>query len=226
MIESLSKPKRERDAESAKAAILDGAEAVFAEHGFDGARIESIVKASGYNTRLLFQHFNDKLGLYVAVLKRADLELNALMGSTLTPWLSGEANLLDPPVFRAFVSALAGATFDYLTTHAAFRRILTWELADEWQTYRQIAPLFAQQFASAENEPVRALFQAAGEAGLLRSTFHPMVQLTLILNLCQAYCASLPLYQVFEGGGDLSSAAALAAAREYLIGLVVAGMLA
>ena len=41
-------PRRGRahDAEGAREAILNAAEAVFAEHGFDGARIDVIAKAS------------------------------------------------------------------------------------------------------------------------------------------------------------------------------------
>ena len=37
-----TQPRRERDAEFARQAILDAGEKVFAEHGFDGARIDAI----------------------------------------------------------------------------------------------------------------------------------------------------------------------------------------
>ncbi|HVN16960.1 MAG TPA: helix-turn-helix domain-containing protein, partial [Anaerolineales bacterium] len=60
------------DAEGTREIILDAAETVFAEHGFDGARIDAIAKVSGYNKSLIFQYFDDKLGLYAAVIRRAD----------------------------------------------------------------------------------------------------------------------------------------------------------
>ena len=66
------RPKRERDAEVARKAILDAAEEIFAEHGFDGARIDAIAAVSGYNKSLIFHYFDDKLGLYTAVLKRIE----------------------------------------------------------------------------------------------------------------------------------------------------------
>lgn len=43
-------PKRERAADIARRAILDAAEEAFAAHGFAGARIDAIARASGYNT--------------------------------------------------------------------------------------------------------------------------------------------------------------------------------
>ena len=57
------------DAEGAREAILNAGEEVFAEHGFDRARIDAIAKASGYNKSLIFQYFSDKLGLYAAVIR-------------------------------------------------------------------------------------------------------------------------------------------------------------
>ena len=65
-----SKRGRTHDAEGAREAILNAAEKVFAEHGFDGARIDVIAKESGYNKSLIFQYFDDKLSLYAAVIRR------------------------------------------------------------------------------------------------------------------------------------------------------------
>ena len=62
---------RVHDAEGARRAILNAAEEVFAQHGFDGARIDAIAAAAGYNKSLIFQYFGDKLNLYAEVIKRA-----------------------------------------------------------------------------------------------------------------------------------------------------------
>jgi TetR/AcrR family transcriptional regulator len=66
-----SKRGRTHDAEGAREAILNAAEKVFAEHGFDAARIDAIAQESGNNKSLLFQYFGDKLALYAAVIRRA-----------------------------------------------------------------------------------------------------------------------------------------------------------
>jgi TetR/AcrR family transcriptional regulator len=221
MSEPGTKEARPRDAQKTRETILDAAESVFSEHGFDGARIDAIAKASGYNTSLLFQYFTDKLGLYIAVLTRADQELNALLAGLLTPWLSGGKNIHDAQGFKTFLQTLVRATFDYLVEHPQFQRILTWEMAEGWTTYTQVASLFA----TGESEQIKALFQTAYDAGLLRSDFYPVIQLTLVLNLCQSYCASLPLYKILLTGEDISSSEALIQAREHLAGLFVSGMM-
>src|SRR5437660_9610002 len=84
------RPKRERDAEVAWKSILDAAEEIFAEHGFDGARIDAIAAASVYNKSLIFHYFDDKLGLYTAVLKRIDQQGNELQAIMLGPLLADE----------------------------------------------------------------------------------------------------------------------------------------
>lgn len=221
MVESKTRPVRSRNAQKTRETILDAAETVFAQHGFDGARIATIAKFSGYNTSLLFQYFTDKLGLYVAVLERTDQELNGLLELMLTPWLSGNRDILDAQMLKAFLQTLVRTTFDYLTNHPQFLHILTWEMAEGWKTYMQVA----SQFAAGENEQIVTLFRSAYDAGLIRSDFYPVLQLTLVLHLCQAYCVSLPLYQMILAGEQLSSPAALARAREYITEFVVSGIM-
>ena len=73
-----SRRGRAHDAQGAREAILNAAEEVFAEHGFDGARIDAIAAKAGYNKSLIFQYFDDKLGLYAHVVRRADAEMSGL----------------------------------------------------------------------------------------------------------------------------------------------------
>jgi len=84
----------------------------------------------------------------------------------------------------------------------------------------------AAQFPAGDSERLTALFGAAYKAGLLRSDFYPVLQLTLVLSVFQVYCASRPLYQTLLAGDDMSSPAALARAREYITAFVVAGLTA
>src|SRR5215831_15049533 len=207
--------------EKTREAILSAAETVFAEHGFDGARVDAIADLSGYNKNLIFRYFEDKLGLYTQVLQRADKELNALLADVLAPWLAGETLASQAQGFRIFLETLVRMTFDHLVEHPRFLRILTWEMAEGWQTYAQIA----SHFSSEESGQFETLFQEAQNAGLLRSDFSPTIQLILILHLCQSYLASLTLYQTLLPGSDMSSAAMLIRAREHLVTLVVAGMM-
>jgi len=217
-------PRRGRahDAEGAREAILNAAEAVFAEHGFDGARIDVIAKASGYNSSLLFHYFGDKLGLYIEVVKRADREMTELQVRVLAPLLEDETIASNVHAFKALLEIIVTALFDYLIAHPRFMRMLLWEQAEGWQTFSRTV----SQFDTDDAEQFEALFRKARSAGLLRSDFVPMIQLSMVLQICLTYLTFIPLYQmVLPPGEDLFSAAALARAREYLVAFVVHGMM-
>ncbi len=218
-VKPTTRPTRPRDAQKTREAILDTAEAAFAQHGFDGARMDAIAKASGYNISLLFQYFTDKLGLYVAVLARADQALNALLEGVLTAWNLRDAKPVDEQVFRSFLEALVRAGFDYLAGHPRFLRIMTWEMAAGWRTYLQIA----QQFPPVKNGEFASVFRSVHDQGLLRSDAHPVLQLLKALFLCQSYLAYQPLFPAVIPGEALSSEAALTRAREDIVAFFIAG---
>ena len=215
----MSEPGRSRG-EKTREAILNAAEIVFAEHGYDGARVDSIAEVSGFNKTLIFRYFGDKLGLYAEVLRRVDREINELQ-TRLAPMLEDETIASNAQRFRTFLETGIGALFDYLLEHPRFMRMLTWEMAEGWRTYAQIAQLLKIE----DIDQFEMLFQPIQSAGLLRSGFNPILQLTMIMQICQAYLASLPLYQMILPGEDVSSATALARAREYIIDFVIHGIM-
>ena len=221
MAESESKPGRTRDAERTRKVILDAAEGIFAEHGFDGARIDAIAHTSGYNKSLIGQYFGDKLGLYAEVIKRIDRDVNELGARSVAPLLEDETLASDAGRFRNFLETTVGMLFDFLLEHSRLVRIIHWEQAGGWQTFARIS----SQFDTEDNDQFRALFHKARRAGLLRSDFDPLIQLTMAEQVCWSYLAAIPLYQMVLPGEDLSSAAALAQAREYIVAFVVRGLM-
>jgi TetR/AcrR family transcriptional regulator len=222
MDEPGSRRGRPHDAEGAREAILNAAEQVFAEHGFDGARVDVIAETAGYNKSLLFQYFGDKLGLYTAVNKRIDKDLTELQARILIPLLEDESVATDAQKFRAFLETAIEGLFNILLDHPRMMRIILWEQAEGWQTYTKIM----SQFDTEDVDRFRTLVARAWRAGLLRSDVDPFIQLIMVEQMCWSYLASLPLYQMFLAGEDLSSAAALARAREYIVDFVVHGMMA
>src|SRR6266700_7970384 len=224
MPEPRRKRGRERiyDAQRTREAILNAAEAVFAERGFDGTSVDAIAAEAGYNKSLIFQYFGDKLSLYAEVLKRADREANELLARVFAPLLEGETAASNAHQFRTFLATMMQTLFDYLLAHPRFVRILTWEMAEGWQTYAQIA----SQFPAEDTDQFETLFHKARSAGLLRSGFVPVIQLTTVGQMCLTYLASLPLYQVLLPEEDVSSPESRARAREYIVDFVVAGMMA
>jgi AcrR family transcriptional regulator len=213
--------KSKRDAEVSRQAILDAAEKIFAENGFDGARIDTIAAESGYNKSLLFQYFGDKLGLYTEVVMRADREMSEIQARVFAPLLADESIASDPYRLKQLLESIATVLFDYMVEHPRLVRTLLWEMAEGWQTYAKIVP----SVEASDLELFEKLFHNAYNAGLLRFDFVPAIQLTLFLQVCQSYLAYLPLYQMVLPGEDLTSDAAQARARKYIVDLLVAGMM-
>lgn len=221
MDEPGSRRGRAHDAEGAREAILNAAEEVFAEHGFDGARIDAIAETAGYNKSLLFQYYGDKLGLYAAVLRRTDEETRELQAQLLAPLFEDETIASDAHRFRSFLKTAIGALFDFLVEHPRLMRMIIWEQAEGWQTFAKIA----SQFDTEDIELFRTLFDKVRSAGLLRSDSDPVIQLVLAEQMCWSYLTSIPMYQMVLPGEDLSSAAGLARVREQIIEFVVHGMM-
>jgi TetR/AcrR family transcriptional regulator len=68
-----------RDALVTQQAILDAAEAEFSRHGLNGARIGAIARGAGVTTAMIHYYFQNKEGLYKAVLQRPVLEAQEVM---------------------------------------------------------------------------------------------------------------------------------------------------
>lgn len=57
--------------------ILDAAEVLFAEHGYDGTSLRAITGAAGVNVAAVHYHFGGKLALFVALFERRVGPINA-----------------------------------------------------------------------------------------------------------------------------------------------------
>lgn len=214
--------KRVYDAERTRETILNAAEAVFAAHGFDGASVDAIAAEAGYNKSLIFQYFGDKLGLYTEVVKRADRAMTELLAHVVTPLLQDAAIVSNAQAFQAFLEALVRAFFDYLVDHPRFMRMLLWEQAEGWQIYTKII----SQLTPDNDNRLDVLFGKARSAGLLRSDFAPLIQLSLVLQLCLSYLSFVPLYELgVHRSEDFGSEAGLVRARDYLVAFIVHGMM-
>jgi AcrR family transcriptional regulator len=76
---------------STKARILDAAEAVFAERGFEGASTREIAARAEVNISSLHYHWASKETLYVAVFRDVFERIMAHLESTVAPLLGREA---------------------------------------------------------------------------------------------------------------------------------------
>jgi AcrR family transcriptional regulator len=110
-------PERQRDAERTRAEILDAATSEFAEHGYSGARVDVIAERTRTTKRMLYYYFENKAGLYTAVLERAYGEIRERESQL-------DVEGLDPV---AAIRRLAELTFDHHESHPEFIRLVSIE---------------------------------------------------------------------------------------------------
>ncbi len=67
---AISEPKRVRDKDGKRRALLKAASEVFAEHGYLAAATKEIARRAGCSESLLFRYFNDKQSLFEYVVSR------------------------------------------------------------------------------------------------------------------------------------------------------------
>lgn len=206
---------RPPDAQRAKTAILDAAESCFADVGFDGARVDAIAKAAGYNKSLLFQYFGDKRGLYAAVVKRVNTQATCVGMQVLGAYTATGAQITAEE-FERLVRDSVGVIFDHLVAHPRALRILAWEEAAGWRTLAT----FFRELDHSDTKAFVALFEQAREAGVVRGGLKPQIFLVILTSLCRSILTSLPL---FEG---IPVAREPANPREELIEFILHGLLA
>lgn len=221
MAEPGSRRGRAHDAEGTREAILNAAEEVFAQHGFDGARIDAIAHAAGYNKSLIFQYFDDKLGLYGAVIRRADDQTRVWQNEALGTLLLAAESSINADQLRELLRKYVGLYFDYLVEHPRVLRIYMWEMAEGWQTFSKI--MTQRDFDDVDQFAyVLAKLQ---DAGLMRSSFIAIQDLSTALFISILYLSLLPLYKVLLPNLDLYSSDELARAREFVTEFTVNGLL-
>lgn len=94
--------------------ILDVSTTEFADHGFAGARVDTIAAKTLTSKRMIYYHFGSKDGLYRAVLERAYAGIR-------TAELHGELEGLDA---MDALSRMTTITLDYHAAHPEFVRLV------------------------------------------------------------------------------------------------------
>jgi len=108
-------PTRVRNPEKNRRAVLDAAEQLFAERGFDGVSMRDIGDASGVSQPLIHHHFGSKEELYGAVLRRSADDYAARFPEI--------AHVSDEP---ADIRSEMSRIFKYMCENESMRRIIGW----------------------------------------------------------------------------------------------------
>jgi AcrR family transcriptional regulator len=157
------RPLRRREEARAlfRNAILDAAEAVFAERGFHGARIQDIAERARIAVGTVYNHFSQKDDVLSALLEERTEGLLAQMRA------GGD----EPGGFRARLEARVARMLAYVQEHRAF-----FAIANEHGLFAgAVAPSARMPAKSPEQiETFRALFRAIVEEGIASGDLEPL----------------------------------------------------
>ena len=142
-------------------AILDAAEAVFADRGFHGARIQDIAKRARIAVGTVYNHFDDKDAVLAALLELRAEE----MASQLRPRRD------DPRPFAPRLRARVARVLSYVDAHRAF-----FAIANEHGLFAGTAAPGARAARKRlrQVERFRAIFRALVEEGIASGDLEPL----------------------------------------------------
>ncbi|MFI9320092.1 TetR/AcrR family transcriptional regulator [Kitasatospora aureofaciens] len=112
-----TKPPKERaDAARNRAAVLEAAARLFAQHGVEAVSMDQVAAAAGVGKGTLFRRFGDKSGLATALLDARERVLQEAV-------LHGPPPLGPGAPAEERLTAFVNAYFDYLLEHLALVRM-------------------------------------------------------------------------------------------------------
>jgi AcrR family transcriptional regulator len=145
-------PTKAEQSEVTRTALVDAAEALFAERGFAETGTEAVVRTAGVTRGALYHHFTDKADLFRAVYERLEQRLLAQVEEAV-------AGLTDP---FAVLRRGADAFLDACLVPAVQRiALLEGPAVLGWQTWREIDMAYGLGM-------VTAALEMAMQAGLIR----------------------------------------------------------
>jgi AcrR family transcriptional regulator len=116
----VSTPRRRLKPEVRRERLLEAAASVFAERGYEAARIEQIAETADVSAGLLYRHFAGKRELYAELVHRADQELLRHLADAAAP---------GPPSGRRLARGL-DAVLVFVEGHPDLWRMLVRDVVD------------------------------------------------------------------------------------------------
>ncbi len=193
-------------AERTRAAVLEAAEAIFAEKGFAATRLEDVADRVGIRRASIVYYFRDKKELYHAVLASVLGGLRERIDAAL----SGEGPL------PARIEDGVAAWVDYVGARPSIARLLLREVADAAPGRRPAVLEHTQPFFDLVR---REIFERDGRAIADLTPIDPVHLASTIVGATVFFVAAMPVL-LPDRPLDPVSPAHLAAHREEVLGIV------
>jgi len=203
-----TRPSRSNDSERTRQNILAIATDEFANKGFSGARVDEIAARTNASKRMIYYYFEDKEGLFIAVLEEAYRRIREIEASLDLAHLE--------PV--AAIRALVAFTFDYQNANEDFIRLVMVENIHKGvhiERSRAVEDLNVSVINTIRDIYQRGLRQGVFREGVDEIDLHMSISALCFFNVANRSTFS----RIFKR--DMSSPKALARRREVVIETIV-----
>ena len=201
---SKPRPSRSNDSERTRRNIIAVATDEFANKGFSGARVDEIAARTNTSKRMIYYHFEDKEGLFIAVLEEAYRRIREIEASL-------DLAHLDP---EEAIQALVAFTFDYQNANEDFIRLVMVENIHKGvhlERSRAIQELNVSVINTIRDIYQRGLHQGVFRDGIDEIDLHMTISALCFFNVANRSTFS----RIFKR--DMSSPEALARRREIVV---------
>ncbi len=162
-----------RDSARTRQQILTAAIEEFSRHGFSGARVETIVTRAKCNMRMIYHHFKDKEGLYIAALEAVYEEIR-------TAEQQLDLEHLEPV---AAMKKLVEFTVDHFAAHPGFVRLTSTENLHKGKYIKASSRIPAM--SSPLIDTLRMVLKRGETSGLFRRGTDPLkLYITIVALSC------------------------------------------
>jgi AcrR family transcriptional regulator len=172
-------PLATRDAEATRARLLAAATDEFAAYGVAGARVDRIANAAGANKQLIYAYFENKDGLFDAVLA---MNCGALAEEV--------------PFDVEDIPGYVGRLFDYAVEHPAVYRLVSWAALERPAA---VAAFERDSYAAKLNA-----ISDAQKAGRVDASFAPADLLAMVMGVAAAWFSASEAIRTFDSKDPMS----------------------
>ena len=180
------------DAPDAKQRLLDAAEEVFADSGYDGASVREICKRAGVNIAGVNYHFGDKERLYIEAVKRAhSCSMKGMPVENLAPPGTPPKQKLE-----LFIRGMVAST--HTPARPSAMKLMMREMADPSKAAGVVVDEFIRPLAFHLRAILRELLPHLDEPHLLMTGFSVIAQ-------CLYYRQNRPVSELIFGKEHLEA---------------------
>lgn len=198
--------------------LVDAAERLFGEHGYEGTSLRAVTELAGANVAAVNYHYGSKERLLRAVVARAMGPVNAERDRRLTALYAETGTPAVEQIVRAFVEPAMNTSADQAPILPGLARLIATVLLDPDPKIRQ---LFADEVDPVEGRYLDALWRALPD----QDPRLVLVGYTNMLGLLALQQAGTFTGLRLRAGPPATAGGAVPAAdTEYLIGFLVAGL--